>query len=760
MDLKGAKIRNIYRLCTDINKEDTSPLRINIPHYQRPYKWGNEKIKLLINDFFENYEKVKSREENKNLEEQKKYFAGSIVTVKKNDQFHDLIDGQQRITTVFLVNYIKFLLLRSYIYELIYQENKLNIKEAFNNMIKAADNFYKNGKSEIEEIKTEVINRMGKISNDDEKEYKNLLKYYKRGVGLPIENLDDPDYLKSYKNDLKQFLEGKEFCLKYSRSSFNNKLKKALAHVKIELTSQSGPSSRIINEKSIKEDNTVKQYIEAMETIFYAFEDFVDEKKLNPLEKNKKLIKNKIDNFLQYLNFCLIQTGNTNDAYTLFEVLNDRALELDDLDLIKNMFYKEYCERNLSKSENTIDKNIEKLEELWGDEIFSQNTPEWKKKLVAFLGTVFLTGDISISHNSKEKYRESIKKYLNEQYSENKKNSKYNFKNIKNEFKIFQFIKIIINEYDLPYQNKSQSSLQAENDVDVSITYKTLHLLNALKHFGVMPPLINIILKTYIEEYNDDFNESNFKKYLKDIKNDNSHNNSKLKKIHKYAHNLWRLAMLSKDYKLPREFAKEGITKINYNKFETSLNIDIDKFDDAKDEFKEWITRWYKGNKNDFRIKVLFINLLKCDKNDGKIIYTNNTPKFKNVENLELDHFEPKKPVEDNQKKYFVPDNIGEDRDNYIDQLGNFMLLEKGDNTKLSNKPADKSFEYYQNTGLGNHWVINDLNKTLDEHSKKVDDVRVPTKGFFNERKNRLKNYFFTIIEKGLNENRIDIKPI
>lgn len=41
---------------------------------------------------------------------------------------------------------------------------------------------------------------------------------------------------------------------------------------------------------------------------------------------------------LEHIKFCVIITGNENDAYTLFEVLNDRALDIEDLDLIKNLF--------------------------------------------------------------------------------------------------------------------------------------------------------------------------------------------------------------------------------------------------------------------------------------------------------------------------------------------------------------------------------------------------------------------------------------
>ena len=60
MDLKSANIRNIYQLCAETNDVKESQLRVNIPFYQRPFKWTENEISKLIYDFFEN----SKREEN------------------------------------------------------------------------------------------------------------------------------------------------------------------------------------------------------------------------------------------------------------------------------------------------------------------------------------------------------------------------------------------------------------------------------------------------------------------------------------------------------------------------------------------------------------------------------------------------------------------------------------------------------------------------------------------------------------------------
>lgn len=61
-----------------------------IPPYQRLYAWKDEQIKALLDDF------------RNCIEQQKSHFIGNIV-VSKDDGKYILIDGQQRLTTIWLV---------------------------------------------------------------------------------------------------------------------------------------------------------------------------------------------------------------------------------------------------------------------------------------------------------------------------------------------------------------------------------------------------------------------------------------------------------------------------------------------------------------------------------------------------------------------------------------------------------------------------------------------------------------------------------
>ncbi|UOS39785.1 DUF262 domain-containing protein [Helicobacter pylori] len=66
-----------------------------IPIYQRPYQWGKEQCKELLNDLFENYEDYREDD----------YFCGSLVLIQSDEgnKTYDIVDGQQRLSTFILL---------------------------------------------------------------------------------------------------------------------------------------------------------------------------------------------------------------------------------------------------------------------------------------------------------------------------------------------------------------------------------------------------------------------------------------------------------------------------------------------------------------------------------------------------------------------------------------------------------------------------------------------------------------------------------
>lgn len=67
-----------------------------IPEYQRPYAWSDEPIQVLFDDLSE-------YTHNTNDDDESTYFLGTIVSYENENHEQEIIDGQQRITTLFLL---------------------------------------------------------------------------------------------------------------------------------------------------------------------------------------------------------------------------------------------------------------------------------------------------------------------------------------------------------------------------------------------------------------------------------------------------------------------------------------------------------------------------------------------------------------------------------------------------------------------------------------------------------------------------------
>ena len=71
----------------------TEEIRYEIPPYQRPYSWEKGNVEQLLEDVWEAY-KAKDEE----------YFIGSLITIEREKgRRYDVVDGQQRLTTLNLV---------------------------------------------------------------------------------------------------------------------------------------------------------------------------------------------------------------------------------------------------------------------------------------------------------------------------------------------------------------------------------------------------------------------------------------------------------------------------------------------------------------------------------------------------------------------------------------------------------------------------------------------------------------------------------
>jgi uncharacterized protein with ParB-like and HNH nuclease domain len=70
----------------------------SVPDFQREYVWQREQVERLLQDLYEEFYDEEGR-----IIAGPEYFLGSIVACKSEDGTFQLIDGQQRMTTLYLI---------------------------------------------------------------------------------------------------------------------------------------------------------------------------------------------------------------------------------------------------------------------------------------------------------------------------------------------------------------------------------------------------------------------------------------------------------------------------------------------------------------------------------------------------------------------------------------------------------------------------------------------------------------------------------
>ena len=81
------------RSISQIYLETQENITYKIPIYQRNYAWEEDEIASLIKDVYDSYLKDENRH----------YYIGTLVTYKRGDNEYEVIDGQQRLTTIYII---------------------------------------------------------------------------------------------------------------------------------------------------------------------------------------------------------------------------------------------------------------------------------------------------------------------------------------------------------------------------------------------------------------------------------------------------------------------------------------------------------------------------------------------------------------------------------------------------------------------------------------------------------------------------------
>jgi uncharacterized protein with ParB-like and HNH nuclease domain len=155
-----------------------------IPDYQRPYAWDEEQCQTLWDDLFtfsfpnNDYEAFDKNDE---------YFLGSIVTFKNDNTQSEVIDGQQRLTTIMLI-------LRAFYDKFAYMQdtNSKQTRDRIEKCIWKTDEFGSADKTTLK-IDSEVATdndkdefldllRTGSVKNGSKSQYVNNYQFYQNKI--------------------------------------------------------------------------------------------------------------------------------------------------------------------------------------------------------------------------------------------------------------------------------------------------------------------------------------------------------------------------------------------------------------------------------------------------------------------------------------------------------------------------------------------------------------------------------------------------
>lgn len=313
MELKDAAIKSLTELCKigDTNNREKNTFQVTIPYYQRPYKWDAAKITTLFSDFF------KSKEEK--CEE---YFVGSVVMVEKDNnksnhnKRYDIIDGQQRITTLFLLNYLQFVFYRAYIEELLTVRKTSKVSKTLDGMIKVSCSLFDEEKiCLLEKMQKEIEQVLEECDDEKEEEKKeklwaDALSIFQKSTGLPEKNFSDKTvYLKNYNTECGRFLDGCELGLQYDRTLYNDKLCRAMKNCTVIFSNAMSPE--FISEKKI-DDPIIEHYIQSL---YHEFDALMEQTKSidKPLDRVNGIIE-KMAEMIENIKFCVIITGRAEQC--------------------------------------------------------------------------------------------------------------------------------------------------------------------------------------------------------------------------------------------------------------------------------------------------------------------------------------------------------------------------------------------------------------------------------------------------------------
>lgn len=171
--------KTIYELFSDTKAD------FLIPDYQRPYAWTDDQCLTLWNDIYEFA--IPENDYTKFDKDSDEYYLGPIVTFRNQNKQQEIIDGQQRLTTLML-------LLRAFyvLYGEMQDDNTKRTREAIEKCIWKTDEFGRPDTSKLKinsEVATDndkdeflAILRSGEVTKEQKSTYAQNYRFFQKQI--------------------------------------------------------------------------------------------------------------------------------------------------------------------------------------------------------------------------------------------------------------------------------------------------------------------------------------------------------------------------------------------------------------------------------------------------------------------------------------------------------------------------------------------------------------------------------------------------
>ena len=688
-----------------------------IPIQQRSYSWGEkpEHITALVEDLSIH---AATQEENFTNEE---YFIGTILLENQNDEFLKVIDGQQRITTLYLVSFLKYLI------------SKCRLEH----MPKFAENVYW----------VRLQNRWQKFLTDEKCIFNHdletdMTKFIELAEEKPLD--DVPEYKNRLgdadKNQLNNYWNNISPRLQFSEETIKTTFLNTLEYCSLQYSDTYNRFDLVLTNDVFEKDNT---YFKALKTIIDDVQNLINEDNRDALLDK---MHSSLDSILQYSGICGIISENADDSFRLFEILNARGEDLSALDLIKNLILeKTHGEfpNNFATRWQIIKDQVKKSftrgkqDTLFVENLLKSEGRASTSKALSYLNNYHKTPADDKGNDNEYRlpffvnkgyhhFFDRLELCSNILFMVNNSNEAYVKDKAFTTFQNIQFMKLINYKWgpqviigaNLLFQEASINNQNIPNTftkgspMPVWLSTNTSWTIDPMGHF--LRILSDSMLKLGIfgitTKKQSDILPQTSKKVIRSIvkfihETDDFHTSENMKKL--------------------KDIVLSIIGKVINN-------------ESSKEEFRKSLF-YYEATS---RVKLQLFGVMIY------FLYGRNG-RINEYINPEREHIEPK-IVGMHKELYYQ----GDDRAKLINRIGNFMLLEKEDNSALSNLPISLKIDKIENDGRFSkspiythplYQLIKADNSFEDKHYKitklstkgrdrHFDDNNAPTKNFFIQR--------------------------